>query len=172
MKSLSFFFSVKEGFVCVNFLFRFSAVLNIHLSPCIELQVGNSASMHCSSFFLIKMCMCYVNLDLQSVSQIEWGTPTALIAKTKNSKKKNCNDKSTVNVFLSSQLSLQASQVTFIPFCWWFLFWQWSMQLFILTHGTFQLFYRYFPISNSVAMLRELFLSQSNIKHTQEIRNK
>jgi len=157
---------VKEGFVCVDFLFQFSVVLNIHLSSCIELLVGNSAATHCYPLSFIKMCTCHVDLDLQFVSQIEWVIPTALIAKTKNSKKKNSNDKSTVNVFLSSQLSLQASQVTFISFCWWFHFCQWSMQLFILTHGTFQLFYLYFPITNSVAMCRELFLSESNIKHT------
>ena len=30
----------------------------------------------------------------------------------------------------------------------------------------FTIFYLYFPITNSVAMCRELFLSQSNIKHT------
>lgn len=101
------------------------------------------------------------------VCKSDWMSDTYCFdSKNKNSKKKNSNDKSSVNVFLSSQLSLQASQVTFIPFCWWFHFCQWRMKLFILTHGTFQLFYLYFPITNSVAIRRELFLSLSNIKHT------
>ena len=62
---------MKEGFVCVDFLFQFSVVLNIHLSSCIELQVGNSAATHCYPFSFIKMCTCHVDLDLQFVSQIE-----------------------------------------------------------------------------------------------------
>lgn len=156
--------SIFSSILCGSFIY----LRVLSLSSCIELQVGNSAATHRYPFSLIKMCTCHVDLDLQFVSQIQWVIPTALIEKTKNSKKKNSNDKLTVNVFLSSQLSLQASQVTFIPFCWWFHFCQWSMQLFILTHGTFQLFYLYFPITNYVAMCRELFLSQSNIKHTHE----
>lgn len=83
-----FFFPVKEGFVCVNFLFQFSVVLNIHLSSCIELQVENSAATHRYPFSLIEMCTCHVDLDLKFVSQIEWVIPTALIAKTKTPRRK------------------------------------------------------------------------------------